>query len=657
MSYLNFDKTRLINLSYSLNRELIRSNRAGSYACTTIIASNTRKYHGLLVCPLEYLDGGHHVLLSGLHETVIQHDQAFNLGIHKYAGDNYNPRGHKYLRDFETDPIPRLVYRVGGVILSREWLLAQNEECILIRYTLLDSHSPTLLRFKPFLAFRNIHALSKANMDVITKTQKIKKGIKTRMYQGYPFLYMQFSKDSDFVAGPDWNYNVEYLQEQKRGYDYKEDLYMPGYFEMPLKKGESVVFSAGTTELEPGALKRKFNNEIKKRIPRNTFHNCLLNSAQQFFVRKDKKTGIMAGFPWYGKRMRDTFASLPGLTLATGDVKTFRPVMDANLAGLYRKMSAAALKPDYSPIWGVDEPLWFIWALQQYTHHPGDRAAVWKSYGNKINKILSLLRDGIGNTVIMHDNGLLFCGEQNTPRTWMDCVVDGVPVTPRSGYIVEINALWYNAVNFAISLAGAGGNKAFVHRWSEIPSVTAESFVRHFWNPEKEYLADYVRDEVTDWSVRPNQLLAASLPYSPLDNEKKQKILQVITSELLTPRGLRTLSPKNPLYKGIYQGDEQARDSIAHQGTVYPWLLGHYAEAWLKLHKKSGLNFIQKLFSGFEEDMQVHGVGSISELYDGDPPHYPGGALSYAWNIAELLRMEQIILYYQTAVTDKNRPG
>jgi predicted glycogen debranching enzyme len=194
MNYINFDKTKLINLSYSLNRELIRSNRAGSYACTTIIASNTRKYHGLLVCPLEHLDGGHHVLLSGLHETIIQHDQAFNLGIHKYAGDYYNPKGHKYLRDFETVPIPKLIYRVGGVILSREWLLAQNEESILIRYTLLDSHSPTLIRFRPYLAFRNIHSLSKANMDVITKTHKVKGGIKTRMYQGYPNLFMQFSK-------------------------------------------------------------------------------------------------------------------------------------------------------------------------------------------------------------------------------------------------------------------------------------------------------------------------------------------------------------------------------------------------------------------------------------------------------------------------------
>ncbi len=648
MSYLNFDKTRLINLSYSLNRELIRSNRAGSYACTTIIASNTRKYHGLLVCPIEHLDGGHHVLLSGLHETVIQHDQAFNLGIHKYAGDYYNPRGHKYLRDFKLEPIPELIYRVGGVILSKESMLAQHEERLLIRYTLLEAHSPTLLQLKPFLVFRNIHAISNANNDVITKVLKVKKGIKTRMYRGYPFLYMQFSKDAGFFGQQDWNYNVEYLQEQKRGYEYKEDLYMPGYFELPLKKGESVVFSAGTKEIDPSALKRKFRNEIKKRIPRNTFHNCLLNSAQQFFVNKGKKTGIMAGFPWHGKRLRDTFGALPGLTLAAGDKKTFRSVLDSSLDELQKNIKNAAGKSGSHKINGVDEPLWFIWALQQYTHHTGNRALVWKRYGNKIKSILSLLRDGMGNMVVMHDNGLLFCAEQNIPRTWMDGVIDGLPATPRSGYIVEINALWYNAVRFSVNLAEVAGDMPFVKKWDKIPARSAESFVRLFWDEERGYLADYVRDDVADWSVRPNQVMAASMPCSPVDDDKKQKMLQVITSELLTPKGLRTLAPKNPAFKGIYEGDEQARNSVAHQGTVYPWLLGHYAEAWLRLYKKSGLDNIKRLFDGFEEDMQVHGIGTVSELYDGDPPHYPGGALSYAWNVAELLRIEQLILYYQT---------
>jgi predicted glycogen debranching enzyme len=649
MSYINFDKTKLINLSYSLNRELIRSNRAGSYACTTIIGSNTRKYHGLLVCPVKKLDNEYQVLLSGLHETIIQHDHAFNLGIHKYAGDHYNPRGHKYLRDFDTDPIPRLIYRVGGVILSREVMLAQNEERILIRYTMVDTQSPVLLRFKPFLAFRNIHDLSKANMEVITKIIRVKNGVKTRMYENYPFLFMQFSKDAEFVGEPDWYYNIEYIQEQKRGYDYKEDLYVPGYFELPLKKGETLVFSAGTAETDPSGLKRKFKGEISKRIPRNTFHNCLLNSAQQFLIRKGKKTEVIAGFPWYGQRTRDTFAALPGLTLTVGDMKTFRSVLDAHLDSLLRRMNKPVEQPGGQSRMGADEPLWFFWALQQFAHQAGDFSRIWESYVSGIKKVLDRIRKGIENVVVLHDNGLLFCGEPNVPLTWMDSVVEGVPVTPRWGYVVEVNALWYNALKFSLKLAEAGGDNAFINKWQEIPSQIAVSFIDIFWDQEKGYLADYVTNDFTDWSVRPNQVLAASMPYRLLDNDMIKRMLEVISSELLTPKGLRTLSPKNPAYRGIYEGDRIARDSSAHQGAVYPWLLGHYAEAYLRLYKKSGVDNMKRLFNGFEEDMQVHGVGAIAELYDGDPPHYSGGALSYAWNVAELLRMEQIILYYQNA--------
>ena len=462
------------------------------------------------------------------------------------------------------------------------------------------------------------------------------------MYPGYPYLFMQFSKDADFVAGPDWNYNIEYMQEQKRGYDYKEDLFVPGYFELPIKKGESIVFSAGTKEVEPSALKRKFNTEIARRIPRNTFHNCLLNSAQQFFVRKEKKTEIMAGFPWYGRRLRDTFGALPGLTITVGDMKTFKSVLDSSLAELHRAMNAASEKSEKHLFKGLDEPLWFFWALQQYTRFLGDKVLVWKTYGNKVKSIFNHFRKGIGNIVVLHVNGLLYCGEQNIPRTWMDCVVEGIPVTPRSGYAVEVNALWYNALRCSLRMAEASGDKGFVNTWKDVPEHTASSFINMFWSEERGYLADYVRNDFTDWSVRPNQVLAASLPYSPLDTDMKVKMLDVLGSELLTPKGLRTLAPKNPAYKGIYEGDQSARDSAAHQGSVYPWLLGHYAEAYLRIYQKSGVDAIRKLLSGFEEDMQVHGVGSISELYDGDPPHYPGGALSFAWNTAELLRMEQL---------------
>ncbi|RLD62599.1 MAG: amylo-alpha-1,6-glucosidase, partial [Bacteroidetes bacterium] len=294
MSYIQFDKTQLINLKYSLSREFIRSNRAGAYASSTIINCNTRKYHGLLICPMEKLDGDNHVLLSSLDETIIQHEKEFHLAVKKYPGGIYHP-GHKYLRDFSSEPIPTLTYRVGGVVLQKEMLLVEETEQLLIKYTLVDAHSPTKIKLHPFLAFRNVHKLSKSNLDVNSKFYNIQNGIKTRMYDAYPYLHMQTSKKAEYVHSPNWYYNIEYAEEEKRGYDFSEDLFVPGYFEFSIKKGESVVFSAGLTETTANSLKRKFASELKKRIPRDTFENCLINSAQQFIVRKDKKTEIIAG--------------------------------------------------------------------------------------------------------------------------------------------------------------------------------------------------------------------------------------------------------------------------------------------------------------------------------------------------------------------------
>ncbi len=300
MSYIKFDKSQLINLEYSLSRELVRSSRSGAFGTTTIINCNTRKYHGLLIAPQPDIDGENHVLLSTLDETVIQHDAEFNLGIHKYPGGRYSPKGHKYVRDFEADPIPKLTYRIGGVVLTKERLFLTNDDRILISYTLVDAHSPTKLRFSPFLAFRNIHKLTKENVYYDNKYIKVRNGIRVKMYPGYSPLFMQFSKNVEYTHVPDWYYNIEYFREQERGYDYKEDLYVPGFFELDIKKGESVVFSAGLSEIHPPSLKRIFLNEVEKRIPRSNSENCLINAAQQFIVRKGKYAGIIAGFPFRG---------------------------------------------------------------------------------------------------------------------------------------------------------------------------------------------------------------------------------------------------------------------------------------------------------------------------------------------------------------------
>lgn len=647
MSYINFDRNQLVNLGYSLNKELLRTNRAGAYSLTTIIGCNTRKYHGLLICPQHSIDGENHVFLSTLDLTVIQRDAEFNLGIHKYPGGVYHPKGHKYIRDFTTDPIPTTLYNVGGVLLKKESIFSSEEDTTIIRYTLLDAHSPTTLRLRPFLAFRNVNKLSKANVFADTKFEKIKNGIKVRMYSGYSSLHMQLSKKMEYVHVPDWNYNIEYSEEQARGYEYSEDLYVPGYFEVEIKKGESILFSASLVEQSPEELEMNFKRETLNRTPRNSFENCLLNSAQQFLVHNGKKVEVVAGYPWFGRWGRDTFIALPGLTLSTGNPKTCKAVIDTMTSELNGPLFPNVGNGGRAAYNSADAPLWFFWSLQQYSEHTKTKDNIWKEYGKKMKLILDGFKEGTFFNIHMLENGLIYAGEQGKAITWMDAVVAGKPVTPRMGLAVELNALWYNAIMYSIEVAKLAEDMAFVDEWTPIAEKIVPAFKEVFWSKEKGYLADVVNGDFKDWSVRPNMVFATSLPYMPVSEKIRQLILDTIQKELLTPCGLRTLSPNHPDYKGIYEGDQPTRDRAYHQGTVWPWLLGHFAEGYLKIYGKSGLSFIKNLFLRFEDDLKENGIGSISEVYDGDPPHKAGGAISQAWSVAEVLRMGKLIANYE----------
>jgi predicted glycogen debranching enzyme len=647
MSYIKFDRSKLVNLEYSLNRELLRANRAGSYASSTIINCNTRKYHGMLVTPQPGIDNENHVLLSSLDETVIQMDTEFNLGIHNYPGGIYNPKGHRYIVDFETEPIPYQTYKVGGVLLTKEMIFSSNEDRMIIKYTLQDAHSPTKLRLKPFLAFRNVHQLGHENIFADKKYEKVPNGIKVRMYQGYTDLYMQLSVKNEYTHVPTWYYNIEYRQELERGYEYQEDLYVPGFFEIEIKKGESVYFQAGTKEINPSSMKRAFSAELLKRIPRNNFENCLINSAQQFIVKRDGKTEIIAGFPWFGRWGRDTFISLPGLTLCTGDVKTCKAVIDTMIGEMNGPFFPNTGSGSSTSFNSADTSLWFFWALQQYALFTKKKDALWQEYGKKMKLILEGYRAGTHFNIQMQEDGLLYAGEPGKALTWMDAIVHGKPVTPRIGLAVEVNALWYNAIMFSLELARKANDKVFVRNWKKIAEMIPEEFVKNFWNESKGYLADYIDGEYKDWSVRPNMIFAASLPYSPVDEEIRKQVLSVVRKELLTPRGIRTLTPKNPAYKSAYFGNQAERDLAYHQGTVWPWLLGHFVEGYLKLHGKSGLSFIKQIYKGFEPIMTEHGIGTISEIYDGDPPYNARGAISQAWSVAELIRINLLIKQYE----------
>ncbi len=646
MSYINFEKSQLVNLEYSLNRELLRSNRAGSYANSTIPNCNTRRYHGLLVTPQPGIDNENHVLLSSLDETVIQMDAEFNLGLHKYPGNIYNPKGHKYLRDFVTEPYPKMTYRVGGVILTKEMVFTTREDRMIIKYTLVDAHSPTKLRLKPFLAFRNIHALSKENIFADKKYDEVPNGIKVRMYQGYTDLYMQISKGNEYTHVPDWYYNIEYQEEMARGYEYQEDLYIPGFFEFDIKKGESVFFAAGTRELNPSLMKRNFEAELERRIPRNNFVNCLTNSAQQFIIKRGKGTEILAGFPWFGREGRSTFVSLPGLTLVNGDAETCKAVIDTMVSEMKGPLFPVFGSGSNATYHSADTSLWFFWTLQQYAEFTKDTKEIWKNYGRKMKVILEGFRNGTEFNIHMDSDGLIEAGQHGIALTWMDAIANGKPVTPRMGKTVEINALWYNAVCFAMEVASTCGDKAFCKEWKEIADQIPASFTKAFWSPERHYLADYIDGAYKDWAVRPNMVLATSLPYSPVSEEIRKEVLSRVRQELLTTRGLRTLTPKSPIYKGSYSGNQAEREAAYHQGSVSPWLLGHFVEGYLKIHGKSGMSLIKSIYEGFEPVMTEHGIGTISELYDGDPPHVGRGAISQASSVAELLRISYLIKKY-----------
>ena len=649
MSYLRFEKALMTNLQESLPKELLRTNRSGAYSCSTIVDCNTRKYHGLLVVPVPELDDENHVLLSSLDVTVIQHGAEFNLGLHKYQGNNYSPKGHKYIREFDCDKVPTTLYRVGGVILKKEVVFQHYEDRILIRYTLVDAHSATTLRFRPFLAFRSVRQFTFENGVASREYQTVDNGIKTRMYAGYPELYMQFSRKNEFVFQPDWYRGVEYPKEQERGYACNEDLYVPGYFEMPIKKGESIVFAASTSEIKTRQLKALFDDEVAQRNPRDNFFHCLVNAAHQFHRReKNDDRYILAGYPWFKCRARDTFIALPGLTLSIEEDDYFHLVMSTAERALRLFMEGKPQTTYMAEIEQPDVPLWCIWTLQQYAKEAGNEACLQR-YVKLLIDLMDFIIANKHPNLKLKENGLVYAEGREKPCTWMNSMANGRPVVPRTGYIVEFNALWYNALCFCGMMAEADGAHDKAEELKARAELAQKSFISTFLN-EYGYLYDYVDNGYVDWSVRPNMIFPVAFDYSPLTQEQKKNILDMCTRELLTPKGLRSLrslSPKSGGYNPIYVGPQVQRDYAYHQGTAWPWLVGFYVEASLKLYKRTRLSFLERQMVGYEDEMLSNCLGTISELYDGNPPFQGRGAISFAMNVAEILRALEMLEKYQ----------
>ncbi len=635
----------MTNLQESLRKEVLRTSRSGAYSSSTVVDCNTRKYHGLLVVPVPGIDGENHVLLSSLDVSVVQHGAEFNLGLHLYQGGVCSPNGHKYIREFSCDRVPTTIYRVGGVLLRKETIFQTYNDRVMIRYTIEDAHSPVTLRLKPFLAFRRADSMTHENYQAMRDYKKVSGGISTTMYSNYPRLYMQLSKKNEFVFRPDWYKGLEYYKEADRGYESIEDLYVPGYFEVQCKKGDEIVFAASLEETKPSTLKKTFEQEVEVRKPRDNFYNALVAAAHQFHFKKDGERYLLAGYPWFKVRARDTFISLPGLTLAIDEMEYFHTVMQTALKGLYEFMDGKPLTVDIHEIEQPDVVLWAVWAIQQYAHKAGMEQAR-KEYGKVVADIMRYILSGRHINLTLRENGLLHTEGRDRPMTWMNSMAGGKPVVPRTGYVVEINALWYNALRFCAELAGVAKDTDTMTDMEERAALAKASFQKVFVT-EAGYLLDYVEEGIVDLNVRPNMIFAVALDYSPLDTPQQKSVLDFCTRELLTPKGLRTLSPKSGGYNPMYVGPQTKRDYAYHNGTAWPWLGGFYMEASLKVFKRSRLSFVQRQMVGYEDEMMYHATGTISELFDGNPPFHGRGAMAFAMNVAEVLRSMKIIDQYK----------
>ncbi len=648
MCYLRFDKAQMTNLQDSLFKELLITNRSGAYCNTTLVGCNIRKYHGLMVIPIPNLDDENHVLLSSLDETVIQHGAEFNLGLHKYQGENYSPKGHKYIVSFEWEKVPTWIYRIGGVLLKKEMAFCTDDYRFYIRYTLLQAHSATTLRLKPFLAFRSVRQWTHENGTANKNYETVKNGVSMCLYNGYPNLYMQTNVKSEFHYAPDWYRGLDYPKERERGYDATEDLLVPGYFEMPIKKGQSVVFSAALNELAPNQLERQMEKEISALDSRDSFYHCLVNAAHQFNMQKDGSHYLLAGYPWFKCRARDTFISMPGLTLAIGEREQYEKYMDAAAVAI---RSFIKKEPVTVPVYEIEQPdtlLWATWCIQQYRKHVSFQQ-FYEKYGELQKEIMEYIWNGRHDNLFVHENGLLYSNGRDRAVTWMNSMANGRPIIPRSGYIVEFNALWYNALKFfeqILKEAGGEENAILAQQYADEADKMAVSFKEVFLN-EHGYLLDYVDGKMMDWSVRPNQLFAISLDYSPLNVKERKGVLDVCTKELVTPKGIRSLSPKSGGYNPMYVGQQVQRDYAYHQGTAWPWLTGFYLEAYLRVYKMSGVNYIERQLIGFEEELFYHCVGTIPELFDGNPRFSGRGAISFAMNVSGILRAIRLLEKYK----------
>lgn len=643
MAFLKFNKSELVNLSYSLKREILGSNKTGAYCNTSIIGCNTRRYHGLLAVTLDRFGGDRYLLLSDIDESLIIGGKQFNLGIHCY-GDIYEPRGHKYIVDFDANPVPSITCKVGDVVFRKSLMLAQDKDQVMVRYEILEASSAVTLVLRPFLAFRNIHDLTHRNDVACTHGTQVECGMSYRLYENFPELCLQISdRKASYREDPAWYYGITYSDEYRRGYDCREDLLVPGTFTLNLKPGESAVFSASLAEEDPAGLKRKFNTSIARKGSATTYREQLARCANRLVIDHNSRKKINAGFSWlYTGLLRETLHSIAGLTLyGLADETQFEEILDNLIADEQERLFHRTTQ--------VEAPLYLAVALQQYIDYGADPKKVWKKYGPVVRGVLESYLPGVRKEVAMHPNGLLWAQMDGVALSWMNAYVGGRAVTERAGYQVETNSFWYNCICFALEMEkmSSSRDKSFISRWEGIRQMVECSFTKVFWDETSGFLADYVDNNGRNMDVRPNQIYALWVKYSPVAEELAPQIMRVVDRELVTARGIRTLSPRDEKYRGVYEGAQVERDLAYHQGCAMPFLLEPYIDVSFRIKGASFWKRAEWLAEGFYDDLSKHGVGAFSELYDGDPPHEPHGAISSALSTAALLAVDNLMNKYK----------
>ncbi|MCQ1535408.1 glycogen debranching protein [Methanosarcina sp. KYL-1] len=636
-----------------IKKEWVIGNGLGGYASSTVIGAGARTYHGLLVAaPRD--SPGRVLLLSSLDEELSRKEdsrkeEAYRLATHKYPG-TVSPTGFNYLSRFVLDPFPIWVFRAGDFTVKKKVFMVYGRNTTVILYEVSCRKEGGFLRLYPLVNSRSFHGTTRSqNMSFSQEAER--KGIRIESSNGSVFW---LSSNLHYRPDPRWYYNFEYDTEKQRGLAFQEDNFNPGCFESQLDQGTSRFFVAASTE-DISSLTLEVAEELYTRAVYRqnllAFNSRLtepfalkLLRATDAFIVKQPATGektVIAGYPWFSDWGRDAMISLPGLALITRRFEDARSILE-NFARHCRK----GLIPNSFPAFGgeaiyntVDASLWFIHVLGRYFAYTKDLvflSDVWSTVDDIIENYWKGTDFGIG----MDSDYLIRQGPQ---LTWMDAKIGDFEVTPREGKACEINALWYNALKTASQIGNLLGKD--VAPYETLAAGAASNFEELFWNPDKNCLFDLVSldkggNQVRDPAVRPNQILAVALPYTMLSSEKEKAIVDRVEQDLLTPFGLRTLSRDHPSYIGRYQGDPRSRDLAYHNGTVWPWLVGAYVKAYRKVHNysKESLENMRALIKGFDMNLESGGIGTISEVFDGDYPYTPGGCIAQAWSVAEVLR-------------------